>query len=153
MNYLRLVLSVFALGCILPCLQAQKKNKDEGTKMLVRESGSGGYEKGEVGKPILKDTAQEKNQITTNNDAGFEIKARIESERIAIAYGLEDKESQKKLLEACRKYYKARELIEADYGAGLENKQDKKKQKKLRQRANILEREFGKELRRILPES
>ena len=153
MNYIRVVLLVLAFGCAVPWLQAQKKNKDKGEEMVVRASGRKGYEKRADEKPTLIHPNQEKKQATTKNEPEFEIKARIESERIALAYGLEDKVSQNKLLKACRKYYKARELLEADYGAGLENKQDKKNQKKLRQRTNILEREFGKELRRILPES
>lgn len=67
------------------------------------------------------------------------------SEAFARDFGITDPKDRDELLKACRKYYRAKELLDAQFT-------DRNSQT-YRKKAEILEREYSRELRRVLPES
>jgi len=66
------------------------------------------------------------------------------SEEIAESFGITDPQDQKELLKACRKYFRAKELLDSEFA-------DKKNGQYLKKH-EILEREYSRELSRILPQ-
>ena len=75
----------------------------------------------------------------------YEALAVSASEEFAKDFGITDAKDRNQLLRACRKYYRAKELLDAQFA-------DKKSGAYLK-KSEVLEREYSKELRRVLPES
>ena len=75
----------------------------------------------------------------------YEAQAVLASEAFAKDFGITDAKDREELLRACRKYYRAKELLDAQFA-------DKEGGPYLK-KAEVLEREYSKELRRVLPES
>ena len=67
------------------------------------------------------------------------------SQALASDYGITDPKDRDELLKACRKYYRAKELLDAQF--------TDRNSETYRKKAEILEREYSRELRRVLPES
>lgn len=83
-----------------------------------------------------------KNLLSTDS---YEAEAVSASEAFASDYGITDAKERNELLKACRKYYRAKELLDAQF--------TDRESEPYRKKAEILEREYSKELRRVLPES
>jgi hypothetical protein len=75
----------------------------------------------------------------------YEALAVSASEEFAEDFGITDAKDRDELLRACRKYYRAKELLDAQFA-------DKESGPYLK-KSEVLEREYSKELRRVLPES
>lgn len=75
----------------------------------------------------------------------YEAEAVTASEAFAKDFGITDARDRDELLKACRKYYRAKELLDAQF--------TDRKSEQYRKKAEVLEREYSKELRRVLPES
>lgn len=75
----------------------------------------------------------------------IEDQAEYTSNQFAEFFDIVDAKDQDQLLKACRKYFRAKELLDAQFS----DKDSELYQKK----AEILEREYSRELRQVLPES
>ena len=60
-------------------------------------------------------------------------------------YGISDAKDRKEVRKACLKYFRARALLDAQFGD--------KTSADYQKRSQVLEREYGKELRKVLPQS
>ncbi len=74
-----------------------------------------------------------------------ETKALETRDEIAENYGIRKPKDMDELLNACRKYYRAKELLDAQF--------TNKESEEYRKKAQVLEREYSRELRQVLPES
>lgn len=75
----------------------------------------------------------------------IEDQAEYTSNQFAEFFDIVDAKDQDQLLKACRKYFRAKELLDAQFSDKDSELYEKK--------AEILEREYSRELRQVLPES
>ena len=153
MKNLHYLLVLFALLLGSPCGFAQKSDRKNKTSES-RHITEGGK------KEALKKVA---------GDFDLDHRAEQESLRMARLYGIENPGRQNQLFKACRKYLKALKLLEKDYGentsdggvrpnteVGVRASQAKKRGRSFEDyhtRKQQLDSEYGRELRKILPES
>lgn len=74
-----------------------------------------------------------------------EAKALTARDEMAEHYGIRNPKDLNDLFSACRKYYRAKELLDAQY--------PNKESEDYRKKAQVLEREYSRELWQVLPES
>lgn len=81
----------------------------------------------------------------SDNHSVVELEALRERDRLAKAYQIRDSKKKQALLKACRKYFKARELLVSEHRG--------KGRKAFEGREKELQSEYSRELRDILPQS
>ena len=112
-----------------------KDDEDDSAYSLVAASNGGNGRRPDV-------RIRSKNMVSTDTNEAEAVNA---SEAFARDFGITDPKDRDELLKACRKYYRAKELLDAQF--------TDRNSETYRKKAEILEREYSRELRRVLPES
>ncbi len=153
----------------IPDEKDEDEDRFEDDGFNAKDAKSGRDQMGVAGKAGQTRTAPNRKNPKSPNDRRIEQKAQEESQRLAQVFGVKNKNAQKKLLKACRKYMRALDHLERDYGlsgtagngrnkpsdgpqgspAGRRGKYSEDYQK----RKQELGLAYGQELRKILPES